>query len=445
MRLGTPLLVAASLGCALSIPPASLEPHLEGGVPTGVDAARPRLGVGRFVDARPHLDRVGSQPGIELRWFGLARQGENRTGDAAFEGDVALGARRDAAATLARSGAFSRVELVDVGDARGARGELPDGLDLLLTATLDELVGTQYQDAVVSIAVIGLLRNRFEPPQGRAALRYRLYDRRGLRFETPVAAVHRSQRRTISQAALDALARANEQLAERLHSELVPEAERRRYRLPVFVLDACNLSDARAERLLGQASAVFEREIGTALSVRRSSWRAPARLDFEAAWARVRRVPPPRGGIVVAFVPLADAGERYASDSRFGLAATLGRHAVVGCTSRGRIRPHTVVHEIAHLFGAVHVFDRSSVMYPVLEFDGRFFDPWNREILRAAAGRRFDEPLTGAVAERLAAIYRAAAAHPDEVDARDLETAREAVERHRAARVGAALPDTPSR
>ena len=93
------------------------------------------------------------------------------------------------------------------------------------------------------------------------------------------------------------------------------------------------------------------------------------------------------------------------------------------------------------MFGAVHVFDRSSVMYPVLEFDGRFFDAWNRKILRAAAGRRFDEPLSGAVVERLAAIYGAAAAHPGVVDARDLETARDAVESHRAARVGAGRPD----
>jgi hypothetical protein len=437
VKLGPQLMLAASLGCALSIPPASLEPHLAGGVPPGVDAARPRLGVGRFVDARPPLDRAGAHPGIELRWFGLARQGENRTGDAAFEGDVALAAQRDAAATLARSGAFSGVELVDVGDARAARGELPDGLDLLLTATLDELVGTQYQDAVLSIAVIGLLRNRFEPPQGRAALRFRLYDRRGLRFEAPVDAVHRSQRRTISQAALDALARANEQLADRLHAKLVPELERRRYRLPVLVLDACGAGDSRTERLLGQASAVFEREIGTELSIRRRSWRAPARRELETAFARVRRVPPPFGGIVVAFVPLADAREWYGSESRTGLAATLGRHALVGCTARGLIRPHTVVHEIAHLFGAVHVFDRSSVMYPVLEFDGRFFDPWNREILRATAGRHFDEPLPGAVAKRLSAIYRAAAARPNVVDAGDLETARGAVESHEAARVGA--------
>jgi hypothetical protein len=40
------------------------------------------------------------------------REGENRTGDAAFADEIAEGVRRDVAATLARSGDFSEVVLV---------------------------------------------------------------------------------------------------------------------------------------------------------------------------------------------------------------------------------------------------------------------------------------------------------------------------------------------
>ena len=67
-----------------------------------------------FTDARSRVDRLGSQPPLRLRWYGVTRQGLNRTGDEAFLGDVARAVRDDAIVTLAHTEAFSLVRAVDV-------------------------------------------------------------------------------------------------------------------------------------------------------------------------------------------------------------------------------------------------------------------------------------------------------------------------------------------
>ncbi len=64
-----------------------------------------------------------------------------------------------------------------------------------------------------------------------------------------------------------------------------------------------------------------------------------------------------------------------------------------------------------------------------MAFDGRFFDPLNRRILRAARERAFGDPLSGSTIGRLRAIYRAAADFPAEVDAEGLASAQAALER----------------
>ena len=400
-RVALLLLLALCSGCALRPQPVELRPHLaapRAAAPEG----RARLAVGRFEDARSRLDRSGVQPPLELRWFGLGRQGPNRTGNAAFIGEVAEGARRDAAVTLAASGAFSEVALVDLGDADGERGDLPAGYDRLLVATVESLAGTQQQDSVLSIAVIGWLRTRYEAPQGQASLHYRLYGPSGLEWETTIDTVHVSPRRTIAEAAVDALSRANERFAEQLYEREVPLAERQRRRIPGDAgTGAHRAARAGGERCPGAHLRNDTRRAACLLASPRR--RGPgsgtsggaARSPFDRGHRGRLRTDGRRSGAAV---------RRPVSASRVRSGATPSS----ACLPRGEIRTLTIVHELAHLYGAVHVQDRSSVMHPVLEFDARFFDPLNLRILRASADRPFGAPLPRAMAQDLLAIYRAA-------------------------------------
>jgi hypothetical protein len=416
-------LAAALSGCALRPHPVAIAPHLAGGVPPHVPQARLRLGVAAFEDARPAQERTGGVPPLRARWFGLARQGENLSGDVWFAGDVAEGARADAAVTLARSGAWRSVGAVDVPEAELAAGRLPEGTDRVLSGTIESLLALQHQDSVASIAVVGFLRSRFEPPRGFARVRYRLFGRAGLEWEHEVEARHTSPGWTLPQAALDALARANEQAADALFRRMVPASERARRVVPVRLLDACNAGEARAARLVAGASAVFEREIGVVLAPIYEGWRIPE-LALEPALRLLAAQEPAPGGIALGLVPVRD---EFASARRFGLAVQLGAHAVAVCAP-GRSTPvPTVAHEVAHLFGAVHVRERGTLMFPVLEFEGRYFDPWNARVLRAAADRPFGASLPAEIARDLEAIYRAARASAA-FDPGDVEAALHALD-----------------
>jgi hypothetical protein len=415
-------LVAALVGCALRPSPLPIEPHLAGGLAPDVPEARLRLGVAAFEDARPAGERAGQIPPLRLRWFGLAREGENQSGDGWFAGDVAEGARADAAVTLARSGAWRSVRAVDAIEADLVAGRLPDGSDRVLSGRVESLLAIQHQDSVASIAVVGFLRSRFGAPRGYARVRYRLFGPHGLEWESEVEARHTSAGRTLVQAALDALARANEQAADALFREVVPASERARRIVPVRLLDACNAGETRARQLVAGASAVFEREIGVTLVPRYEGWRIPE-LGLEPALRLLAAQEPAPGGIALGLLPIADD---FASAPRFGLSVQLGAHALVACAPGRSIRVATAAHEIAHLFGAIHVQERGSLMFPVLEFDGRYFDPWNARVLRATADRPFGSPLPPAMARELEAIYRVAGASPA-FDGEDVEAARRAI------------------
>ena len=89
----------------------------------------------------------------------------------------------------------------------------------------------------------------------------------------------------------------------------------------------------------------------------------------------------------------------------------------------------TLIHELGHLFGAVHVRDRSSVMHDAMEFDGRFFDPLNRRILRATRARPLGKPLPAEMERRVGAIYATAARFPECCQPDSLAASRAALSR----------------
>ncbi len=388
-------------GCASSPAPVGMEPHLVAGVPGDVAPDRPRIGLGRFVDARPRSDQLARRPSFRIRGAGIGRRGEIQTGDGSFSQRVSELVRRDAGATLERSGVFFEVRFVDVGDAEGAPS-IPAGLDFLLVATIEELVGIQQQDFNLPFVPLQGYRNRLGDPSGIVRVGYRLYDARGLVLEERIETVLTRPGSTPAGAASDATARTNERLAQRLFVRLVPERDRVRRRVSVRVLDGCGLGRERVGLLVRHASGVLEREAGIRLV---PDWRRaePARFpDLRSALVSARRTRPP-SALVLSLVRLSGP-----ETERFGLADPLGNHAVAVCNAEGDARVATIAHEVGHLFGAVHVDDRGSVMHPVAEFDGRFFDPLNREILRTAWSRPIGSPLPRTMRDNLETLYRAA-------------------------------------
>ncbi|MEE9281421.1 MAG: hypothetical protein V3V67_14705 [Myxococcota bacterium] len=416
------LVLAAVLGCALRVVPEPIAAHLDWPLGEAVAANGARLGVGPFADARPVAERKGSAPPLQVRWRGLLREGENRIGDAAFSGAVAEGVRGDAVATLARSGDFAEVRLIEFDGGAWPEGS---GLDYALVARVEEFAGRQHQRSELSPFWIGWIRNRYEPPVGRVRIHYRLYDSGGLVWQGRVETRHESPGASINGAVLEAMALNSEDLAGRLHVATHRGAESRV--LPTRVLDGCRLGPRGIARVMDDVVLAFQREAGLRLALSVEPWRSPRGADLEQAFRAVRAIAPPPGGIVVALVPLGGERSAWRPDMRYGIADPFGSHAVVGCTSAGAIRAVTAIHEIGHLLGAVHVQDRSSVMHTVAEFDGRFFDPLNRKILHSSRMRPFGEPLPAPLSRRLDAIYRAAARFPERVEAADLQAAQAAL------------------
>ena len=394
--------------------------HLSWPVEESGTSDLPRLGVGRFTDVRPPAEREGVRPPLRVGSRGLVREGENRTGDAAFADEVTEGVRRDVTATLARSGDFSEVVLVPF-----EAGEWPaqHALDYALVASVEEFAGVQYQRSEVSPFWIGWLRNRYRAPTGSVRVHYRLYDPLGLVWEGRIETRREIEDASITAAALDAMALNSEELSGRLRKVIPGERADARV-VATRVLDGCQLGRRGVAGVVKDASDVFEREAGLRLSPIPEPWRPPEAAELEAVLSElVRGIEPPPGGIVLALMPLESAGAGWLPEVRYGIADHLGSHVLVGCTAGGEVRTVTAIHEIGHLLGAVHVRDRSSVMHAVAEFDGRFFDPLNRRILRASRTRPFGEPLPVQMRRRLEAIYRAAARFPGQVEPRDLEAA----------------------
>jgi len=417
------------VGCALRIVPVPIEPHLTA-LEDGGAARRPALGVGIFQDRRPPSTRVEVHPPLRLHGIGFARRGQVRTGDASFVGELAAGVRRDAIATLARSGLFSAVRPVPVADPEALARPRPDDPELTLTATVEQLGAFQQQNSTLSLLRVGWLRNRFEASVGFARIYYQLYEGSSLLFEYRISVDHVSIDQPITRAALDAMAVANETLVRRLYADLGRPSEDVLTVVPLQVLDACALGRERVMQLLGDADEVFEREVGLRFDVTHRVWRGAAPpAAAEEALKELREHVSAAEGVVLALVPQRRSPAAAFADGPFGLADPFGQHAVVGCVDGADPPVVTLVHELAHLFGAVHVYDRSSVMHDTVEFDGRFFDPLNRRILRATRTRPLGRPLPGEMERRVSAIYAAAARFSDCCPPECLEAVRAALPR----------------
>ena len=216
------------------------------------------------------------------------------------------------------------------------------------------------------------------------------------------------------------MAAANLRLVAELHRQLYPRAAEQSRAVPLRVLDACGLGHTQVTRVISDANEVLVRELRLRLVPRTEVWAAPRELtDDEALLKRAERAGR-RGELVLVLV---DLQPDASGEPRYGFARQLGDVAAVSCAPRRRPRPLTVTHEVAHLFGAIHVRDRSSIMAPVDEFEARMFDPLNRRILQIGVtrpiGERLPERLVGAIRK----LYLEAQLKPDEVDASDLVVA----------------------
>lgn len=405
--------LAALLGCALPGAPAGIPAHLEPLRPADVPETRPTLGVLPFVDARPAPSRISEAPGVHLAWWGLKREGEEQTGDDDFAEPVGPAVRRDAVATLLRSGAFSRVTPVaGVDEARG--------VDLLLAGTLEELVGTRFRSTSLDLLRLGWYRTRVDDPVGISRVHYRLFRAGRVIWEERIETWRSAPDENIERAALDSMAITNEKLAHQLYRYLVPNPGETRD-LPLRVLDGCGLGAKHVARRVSDASEILEREAEVRLVPRIETWSPPPLSTAPEMLEHVRGLEPAPAGALVAFVPLpaARAPLLYAQD--FGLARQLGSHAVVVCRPDAPAHPTTLAHEIAHLFGAIHVLDRASLLNATADFDARFLDPLNRRVLRTTRTRAFGRPLSPATRRAVEEVYRSAP--PDVVRPADVDRA----------------------
>ncbi|HXX48813.1 MAG TPA: hypothetical protein VEN47_11320 [Myxococcota bacterium] len=427
-RLLAPL-AALALACASPSAPLEGAPHLSWPVSDDAGwATAPSLGVGRFVDERPEELRSGYRPELHFRALGLAREGTELTADADYDRPVAEAVRGDLLATLRRAGTFAEVGLVSFDPRDPSAWPELGAPALVLIGAIETFEGRQWHSFEMTPFRVGFVSERWGPAQGRVALRVELWSKTERLLELRVATRHESAGGESAEAALQALALTSEKLALRLDTRLrAPRAEPPR-RLDVRVLDGCELGDARVSRLIGETSAIYEREAGIVLVESNELWLdRPRGTSLDSLLEEVRRFAPPPGGIVLALAPEEQVHESGLTSVRTGLSVPDGAHAVALCSGQDEVSVLTAAHELAHLFGAVHVRDAASIMHSTADFDARFFDPLNRQILRAMRSRDFARPLRSDEAARLAALYHSAQA-ADLVDRRDLDSALHALD-----------------
>lgn len=433
MRAHAVLALAASAAfsaCFTGPVPASIEPHLDWSIARADSpAGRPRLGIGALTDSRPAEARGGHRPPLELSWRGIEREGVERTGDDAFDAPVIEALRADLFATLGRAGTFAGVEGVGFDPRTRAAWPEAEAPDFVLIGELEEFTGSQWHSFVVTPFRVGFVRDRWGTPQGRVSVKYELWSREARVWSGRVATRQESERGGLADAVLEALALNDEALASRLDQQLRPQTRTPRV-LEVRVLDACALGADDVGRLIAETSDVFAREAEVVLVALPEVWSPPAKpRNLDALLEAARRVDPPHGGVVLALAPAEYVRDFSFTTQRTGLAVPLGRHAVALCPEEGKASVLTASHELAHLFGAVHVRESASIMNATADFDARFFDPLNRRILRELRERDFSRPLDPEASARVETIYRAAERHPERVDPASIDAALRALPR----------------
>lgn len=422
------LALLALAACATGSAPVAVAPHLGWEIPSDAASAGPRLGVGVLRDARSPAAKLGGRPPLEFRSLGVAREGVERTRDDAFDVPVLEAVREDLIATLARAGTFRAVEPVAFDPRVASAWPAGAAPDYVLVGELEEFAGSQWHSFVVTPIRVGFVRDRWGAPEGRVSVRFELYARSGRVWRARVATRQESAQGGLADAVLEALALNDEALAGRLDAELRPRTRPPRL-LEVRVLDGCALGADGVRRLVADTSAVLTREADITLIARPEPWIVPPDApDLDALLDAARRADPPAGGVVLALAPGESARDFSLGTQRTGLAVPLGAHAVALCPEEGKASVLTAAHELAHLFGAIHVREPASVMNATADFDARFFDPLNRRILNELRERDFTRPLDSGESARLSAIYRAAERHPDEVDPADLDSALRALD-----------------
>jgi len=423
-------LALAPAGCA-GKGPVAFEPHLAW--PASDDAGwatAPPLGVTPFADERPEELSAGHRPELHLRRLGVAREGIERSGDADFARPIGAGVRADVIATLQRAGTFASVTPVGF-DPRDPSAWPESGAPpLVLTGAIEVFEGRQWRSFSVTPLQIGFVRERWGPAEGRVSLRVELWSKAERLWEGRISIRHDSAEGGPDDAALEALALDAEKLALRLDARLRGRRPLPPRKLEVRVLDGCGLGDARVRRLIADTSAIFEREAGVVLTATRDPWPQRAhRASLDTLLEEAQRFAPPAGGVVLGLAPAQQVRELGLRSARTGLAVELGAHAVALCAGEDEASVLTAAHELAHLFGAVHVSDPASIMHATADFDARLFDPLNRRILRSLRERDFARPLDAEETARLAAVYREAERSGGLVDPSDVASALRALER----------------
>jgi hypothetical protein len=419
---------ALALGVGAGADPSAFQAHAAWPVSDDAGwATAPAIGVAALADERPEELRAGWRPGLAFRRLGFAREGTERTGDGDFPAPPSEAAREELVETLRRAGVFASVTPADFDPRDPAAWPEASPPALVLTGALESFGGSQWRSLTVSPLQVGFVRERWGPAQGRVTLRLELWSKAERVWEGHISARSDSPDGDARGAALEALALGAEKVALRLDARLrAPRAFATRM-LSVRVLDACGLGDARVRRLLAETGAIFEREAGIAFTGAREPWTPSARrTTVDSLLDELRRVTPPAGGVVLGLAPAQRVRELGLGSVHTGLSDSLGTHSLALCAGEDEASVLTTAHELAHLFGAVHVLAQASIMHATADFDARFFDPLNRRVLRRMRERDFARPLTEPEHAALAELYRGA--ERDLVDPGDVETARRALD-----------------